>query len=1316
MSKTRFPHLQDSNAFPGNDGKPYAQYPNNFEYDRWGVGTKLTVCRVPWDLDKNVVDWQSSDAIVNYFHSLDSSSSFKLESELNREPDGSIRLPIPISNLKRYNYLFVEYTIPTTAEQPLDYADGSRQPFIGFFMSDFTYVAPNTTEAALATDWWTTSITSMEIQNMMLERGHAPMAATKVEDYLQDPIYHNQYLLTSDVSYAEPCITTCAQFESWMATTEPLMVLAVKATLEQAQAMLAEKQVDGRNTPPTFTDSPDRWGKQYDVQGYSWAGVSPFKDAEVESTPWSTATGLPAGVSMIAVKATDAQAFLEYCQKNSPELFEVVQSCFLIPGSLVASKEAGTFGGVQLFELKPLEELPPVPVKLEKEDFAYPAEYAEIAKLYTFPYAGLTFSDNDGHSVDVKIEYTSSVQIHRRVSLAYPYLRAQAFLSGVNGTGDTSYEWVDANGLKKTGSMPQADWTQTLIEYNIPTYALAQTAISQALLKNSTPAAIERLKALTAYQNGARSLNTSTENTRDSLATSLKNTLRSNETALENGTRSNETGNTNTLASLTTGNTNALASNKLALDNGTRSNDTSNTNTIASIENSATNTSASIATTRHNGLNSNETGYKNALASADTALSNEQASAATALSNTTSSAGTAYQNAENSATTAYQNAKNSADTGLANALSSNTTGYNNTIASAATAKSNADRSADASVTATANSNTTNEEMVTLTNNYSTSTNTLAKGFADSNFENRMKKMRTTIGNEEASDITKIFPNWNVNEFPSPAALQNALFDAMASLNLDEATRIVNMIVLDDDAIRNLSPTTGGTSSNMLLAKGTLQGAAAAISSGWSKFKNLTELGLSAVTSVASAVGGAVGGPVGGGETAAVSSGATEAVGGDTSSGINAQRAVVNPAIDAIETIAPTMISVTGEQAVFKNQSAINTNLMAASIYSNQRGVAVAEKLDGAQLTLTKGNMDSGLKLSNQLNVDKNSKQRDLATKQTALSAGTSKANAAASQATANANALASKKNADSNANNSYSTTMTNTENSKSTALTNAKNLQNRTVENANASNTTTLANAKRSNDLAHANADRSYKTTIANIESTYKTNEFINAANKKTSSDNQARSYTTTKANLSASKTVADANANRSYNTGTENQGRSYTTTSTNLAASKTTADANANDSNSTAVANAGYSQDTGLLNAQAELKLKQDAYQMSIENAKTNAPITVGSTSGDPLPDLWGQRGVEIRVKTQPLGAIASAGSEMLRYGYQLGQAWHFTGWSVMKHFSYWKASDLWLTPKSSFAELGKAAIRGIIESGVTVWRNPAEIGTVSVTENWED
>ena len=85
--KTRFPHLQGANEFPGNNGAVFDQYPNNFDYSRWDIGTKIILARVPWDLNRNVVDWASHEEIVSYFENLDSSSSFTLESEMNREPD-----------------------------------------------------------------------------------------------------------------------------------------------------------------------------------------------------------------------------------------------------------------------------------------------------------------------------------------------------------------------------------------------------------------------------------------------------------------------------------------------------------------------------------------------------------------------------------------------------------------------------------------------------------------------------------------------------------------------------------------------------------------------------------------------------------------------------------------------------------------------------------------------------------------------------------------------------------------------------------------------------------------------------------------------------------------------------------------------------------------------------------------------------------------------------------------------------------------------------------------------------------------------------
>ena len=1081
--KSRFPHLTNATEFPGNSGDPYGQYPNTFNYDRWTIGTKITLCRVPWDLDKNVVDWPSEEAVVAYFEGLDGSSSFTLETEMNREPDGSIRLPVPISNLKTYNYAFIQFKVPTSEAQPLDYAGGERQPFIGYFMRDFTFVAPSTTEAQLDVDWWTTCINNLSVQNMMLERGHAPMAATSVDDYLADPIHNNRYLLTSDVSFAEPSITTASQFESWMATTEPLMVLAVSSSLPQVQAMLAKKDVTGKNTNPTFSNDPARWGRDYKVSGYSWAGVTPYKNSEVKSTTWSTSTGLPTGVTMIAVKVKSAKTFLEYIQSNSPELFSTIKSCFLIPGSLVASKESGTYGGVTLFELKPLEQLPPVPVTLEKEDFDYPEEYSRIAKLYTWPYAGLTFSDNNGRTVDVRIEYTSSVQIHRRVSLAYPYIRAQAFLSGVNGDGKTSYEWVDAAGIKRSGSMPQAEWTDTLLEHEIPTYALTQTAVSQYLLQNSTTAEQERLKELQAYHNTARSLNQGTENSKDSADTSHSNGIRSNDTSKANGDRSNDT--------------------------------------------SLANTKASNATAYSNATASNLTSYNNSVASANQGYVNAERSASTAKGNSNRSADAARQAITNSTTAATDKL-----------------GYRNT---------NADVSYDTSKT-----------KLWATNN---------QGIA----------LRKEI-------MGPLVPSTSLSQYGAPYSYEEVEIPGPWWSGDLFTTKSWSISGVDGDKMRDLVD--HSDAQTLLLTK--------ANQLNWytSQISQIKQ-----VTSTANSIAETV-------ESVATSANPT---GGSQMGG-----AIIGTA----KALANNNLGTEGAKA----QWLFNTNELFYDLVQNYSNMEKQNDYD----EVMNGGVDKDGERSVNLEAMYQSKEQ---------------------------------------------------------------------------SKTLDKSTTNRDNKLAGTNGDLAQTTSKTNASDSYTTAE---------KNADQARN--TANANSLASKTTSDSNALASKNTADSNAESSHTTTATNLEKSWNSTRLNLDATQKVSKENSVFTQDASLLNAQQSLSLAQQLWQMGAENHKTDEPITRGSFSGDPTPDLWGQRGVEIRVKTQPLGAIASAGGEMLRYGYRLDQPWVWQGWSCMKHFTYWRASDLWLTPQSSFAELGKATVRAIIEQGVTVWRRPEEIGTVPVTDNWED
>ena len=1298
-----FPHLTGSNPnFPG-FGDPYAQGDFAFDYNRWVEGTKIILCRVPWDASTNVVDWTQTDP-KDYFDNLQDTNKITLSTEINIQPDGVVRIPIPIANVQRYNYLWVELEPMTSTSQPLDYSEGPALHNIGYFLRDASQITPSTTECHLDVDWWTNSIPYTTISYMTLERGHAPLAAVTADKYLKDPLHNNQYLLTEDVNFGEPLITKHSQLEMWTATTEPLVCFALTCSLEQLAAMLEQKPTGTAEwTDPEFSDTQDRWGKQWQVNSYEWGDSARYKNSTTESSPWLTGTGLP-GYTLIAVNATDADDFLAYIQENSPQIMQLIKTSFAVPAMMLSTKEAGKAGEVTYYQVLPLNQLPPVPVELKKTDFGYPKEYEDLAKLYTSPYAKLTFSDNDGHTVDVRIECTSGLKIDRRVSLAFPYLKAQAFLEGVNGTGSNALTWVDVNGLEHDSSMPATNWTDTMLSFEIPTYALVADGYRQWLLKHSRENEAKRIEALNGYHNTVRSGNTGTENTRDSLATSLKNTLRSNQLALDNGSRSNETSNTNTLASLTTGNTNSLASNKLALENGTRSNDTGNTNTIASIENGFNNTNSSLETERHNSLRSNETGYKNALASADTGLANEQASAATSLSNTTASAGTAYQNAENAANTTYQNTKNSADAGLANTLASNatakangdrsnSTSTANTLAAASTGLTNANRSADAARKTITNSTAAASDNLSARNQN-----------ADKNYSISKQKMWGT-NNQNIALQKKIMgplvPSINLNDYGIPYSFEETDHPGpwWAAGGKLFTTKSWSVSDVDGDKMRDLVD--HSNTQTLLMTK--------ANQANWytsqiAQVQGIQSAATSLIESVASAA--SIQNPAAGNYAAPIGA-----------------------AIGTARVLANTALSPEAAKA----QWLYNTNEtfydLAQNYATMEKQIDYAEAMNGGTDEQGKRsvNLEAMYKSKEQGKaIDKSITTRNniLASTNGDLAQATSKANAAASNQTTVANAnrtsdttsanlTATKTTADSNANRSYSTSMTNAGNSKDTSLTNAENTKNRTVENAQASNATTLANAKRSNDLAHSNAKASYDTAIANINSTANTGEVINAANKKTSSANQSRSYTTTKANLAASKTVADSNANRSYKTGTANQERSYETTSANLTASKTTADANANDANATSVANAGYSQDTAISVAQNNLRTTQAVAKLAVESHKNDTPVTVGETTGDPIPDLFGTRGVQVRVQTQPEGAIRSAGSQFLRYGYRLDQAWSFEKWSVMSRFSYWQARDVWLTGETSIAELGKDAIRAILAQGVTVWASPEIVCTGSTTDN---
>ena len=196
-------------------------------------------------------------------------------------------------------------------------------------------------------------------------------------------------------------------------------------------------------------------------------------------------------------------------------------------------------------------------------------------------------------------------------------------------------------------------------------------------------------------------------------------------------------------------------------------------------------------------------------------------------------------------------------------------------------------------------------------------------------------------------------------------------------------------------------------------------------------------------------------------------------------------------------------------------------------------------------------------------------------------------------------------------------------------------------------------------------------------------------------------------ANLSSTKTeltigntqaqVSETNQNNTDKVANQTSANTDNTATTNNAATAT-----ASNSAAVGVANAarGYStQASAVANQQAQAKLGAPNLYGSPANGQTATTRPMAAFAS---------------VVTQSPAAIAQAGDAFLRYGYRLERAIDFTGFNVMPKFSFWQCSDMWLR-SSTVPDAYLDQIRMLLFGGVTVWRNPDDIGNTAITDNKE-
>lgn len=545
----RFPHLND-NAFPHFEtDEPYKGNPT-FDYADYDYTITIKLCRVPWDATyAHVVGWESEDERDEWFSDLDG-EIIELESGTVHVDYRSLRVEVPEDVVKLYNYVWIDAPrLTPSANIRHEGSSGVRK--VGAFILDTRYLAISTTELTISVDVWTTYLPGKRIRSCLLERGHAPMYELTADDYLANPIATCGHLLTPDVDYGGYDMVQSGEFVP-LYTSNPLIIIA--SAIPYAEIDLIPRATDATSSPASFYNTEARNGYQVGVSGYEWAG-----DGKSYA-----AMDLPANVlRTISNSATqwlyaiDTSSDLDAIASALPVLIKSASAAFLIPSDLVTLGSAHVVGNATIHEVNISTEMSTLKTfDIDKAAFGYPQKYADIAKLYTMPYAHVEISDDLGQSVEIAIEETpGSVEVSQQLSGLFPALSWDVMVTNAGSVaGSTRYAWRALDSVESL-DLPNARFAESMIRFGIATFALQLEGRVETALDDYNNARSQRLNAIANYQSTMRNANNSLANTNASEDVSVANTQRSGAASVSNVANSgrNSTANVNLENNLRTG-------------------------------------------------------------------------------------------------------------------------------------------------------------------------------------------------------------------------------------------------------------------------------------------------------------------------------------------------------------------------------------------------------------------------------------------------------------------------------------------------------------------------------------------------------------------------------------------------------------------------------------------------------------------------------------------------------------------------------------------------------------------------------------------
>lgn len=455
-----FPHLGDT-PFPHLSNVDVWKYRNNFDYGRWEDNARIKMCSVNWDSGYvNVVEWKTDKARDTYFDNL---AGYKVDEPtmFQVQPNNTVKVPVPFNAATQYNYLVLEYPTMPTAANPLENAAPARHRYY-YFCEALEELAPSTTLCHVSLDVWTTYINSVSVSGMMLARGHAPMAAISASTYLENPYEHQAVLTAPDVTFGTFARTPAVK--SHVFNGEVLAVITMTAV---------------------------SWGSWGSKTAGTWQ--VPAEPMYLDDTP---------SLLSFAIAPDKLAGVLSAMKAQVPQAFQTIRAVWFAPSELVRLGEPYTFAGVSVARVMANPWKTFDVAKWSKPDFGYPAKCADMAKLYTYPYARVMAHTDDG-DVEIKIEETEgNISVAARLNLVGPFIAVDTYVH--LGGASASLAFAATSSI----TMPWAgDALRTLQSLQIPTFAVYLDAGTV----NDYTTHFDRAQAETALQNAYTSATASAQ-------------------------------------------------------------------------------------------------------------------------------------------------------------------------------------------------------------------------------------------------------------------------------------------------------------------------------------------------------------------------------------------------------------------------------------------------------------------------------------------------------------------------------------------------------------------------------------------------------------------------------------------------------------------------------------------------------------------------------------------------------------------------------------------------------------------------------------